>query len=238
MIPKIIHYCWFGGKPLPSLAVRCIESWKRFLPEFEIKRWDESNFDWEKIPFTRKAYSLGKYAFVSDYLRFKALYEEGGVYFDTDVELIKTVAPILKKGSFVAREYDAFSPGPLIATGLGMGVKTGDRLCRYMLDFYEAADSKSFFKGDDTMTVVIPVSDFFYGKGLIKSDRPVEIEDYTVYPPNYFCPMNSMTREVTITPETVAIHHYAASWKSPLNRLKKRIKTLIGPRLTSIIIGK
>ena len=89
MIPKVIHYCWFGGKPLPPLAEKCIASWRKYLPDYEIRRWDETNFDVEAHPYTRDAYAAGLYAFVSDYARFKILFEHGGVYFDTDVEVIR-----------------------------------------------------------------------------------------------------------------------------------------------------
>ena len=102
---KVIHYCWFGGKPLPRSAEKCIASWKKFLPEFEIVRWDESNFDVNAIPYTREAYSAGKYAFVSDYARFWILYHNGGLYFDTDGEVINNLDDILiQLDSFAANE--------------------------------------------------------------------------------------------------------------------------------------
>ena len=95
MIPKIIHYCWFGKKPLPKLALKCIASWKKFLPDYEIKEWNEDNFDVNQIPYTSEAYACKKYAFVSDYARFKIMYEYGGIYFDTDVEVIKPLDDII-----------------------------------------------------------------------------------------------------------------------------------------------
>ncbi len=90
-IPKIIHYCWFGGKPLPKMANKCIASLKKYLPDYEIKQWDESNFDVNIIPYTQQAYEAKKYAFVSDYARFWILYNYGGLYFDTDVKVIKSM---------------------------------------------------------------------------------------------------------------------------------------------------
>lgn len=104
MIPKIIHYCWFGGNPLPELAVKCIESWKKYCPDYEIKRWDESNFDLKCCDYVKEAYQAKKWAFVSDYVRFKVLYDEGGLYFDTDVELIKPIDDILACGPFMGVE--------------------------------------------------------------------------------------------------------------------------------------
>ena len=101
MIPQTIHYCWFGGNPLPESAQKCIASWRRYFPDWEIKEWNESNFDVDSIPYTTQAYRAKKYAFVSDYARFKILYEHGGVYFDTDVEVIKSFNDILGWGPFM-----------------------------------------------------------------------------------------------------------------------------------------
>ena len=104
MIPKIIHYCWFGGNPLPELAMKCIESWRTYFPDYEIKEWNEDNFDVNIIPYTKEAYENKKYAFVSDYARFWILYNHGGIYFDTDVEVIKKMDDIIEKGSFMGCE--------------------------------------------------------------------------------------------------------------------------------------
>ena len=107
MIPKVIHYCWFGRNPLPPLAVKCIESWKKFLPGYEIKEWNEDNFDVNIIPYIQEAYEARKYAFVSDYARFYILYHHGGIYFDTDVEVIKSIDDIIERGAFMGCENEA-----------------------------------------------------------------------------------------------------------------------------------
>ena len=104
MIPKIIHYCWFGGKPLPKSAIKCIKSWRKFFPDYEIKEWNESNFDVNMMTYTREAYAAQKYAFVSDVARFWILYREGGVYFDTDVEVIAPMNDIIESGPFMGVE--------------------------------------------------------------------------------------------------------------------------------------
>lgn len=104
MIPKIIHYCWFGGNPLPELAKKCIKSWEKYFPDYEIKEWNESNFDFNSCNYVKEAYEARKWAFVSDYARFKILYEYGGIYFDTDVEVVNSMEDILKKGAFIGRE--------------------------------------------------------------------------------------------------------------------------------------
>ena len=119
MIPKIIHYCWFGRKALPRSAKKCIESWKKYLPDYEIKEWNEDNFDVNMIPYTQEAYSAKRYAFVSDYARFYILYHYGGIYFDTDVEVIKPIDDILEKGAFMGCETIAEEEIPLyVAPGL------------------------------------------------------------------------------------------------------------------------
>ena len=126
MIPKIIHYCWFGRNPLPDSAQRCIDSWRKFLPDYEIKEWNEDNFDVNSIPYTEQAYKAKKYAFVSDYARFWILYHEGGLYFDTDVEVIKSLDDIICNGNFMGEEsdeghLDAYD-GLGVNSGLGLGI--------------------------------------------------------------------------------------------------------------------
>lgn len=130
MIPKIIHYCWFGRNPLPELAQKCIASWKKYLPDYEIKEWNEDNFDVNIIPYTAEAYAQKKYAFVSDYARFWILHKYGGIYFDTDVEVIRPIDDIIARGNFMGFETD---PNPAkgdasegsVAPGLGLGVAPG-----------------------------------------------------------------------------------------------------------------
>ena len=115
MIPKVIHYCWFGRNPLPKDAIICINSWKKNLPDFEIKEWNEDNFDVNMIPYTAEAYAAKKYAFVSDFARFWILYKHGGLYFDTDVEVIKPLDDIIARGNFMA--YECPSPEAYLITG-------------------------------------------------------------------------------------------------------------------------
>ena len=132
---KVIHYCWFGGKPLPRSAEKCIASWKKFLPKYEIRRWDESNFDVNAIPYTREAYAAGKYAFVSDYARFWILFHHGGVYFDTDVEIVSPMYDILETGSFLGIETRNSSM-ITVNPGLGFAASRGSSLLGEFLDLY------------------------------------------------------------------------------------------------------
>ena len=132
-IPKIIHYCWFGGKELPESAKKCIDSWKRFFPDYKIKEWNESNFDINYCDYTKEAYEAKKWAFVSDVARFKILYENGGFYFDTDVEVIKSFDDIISNGAFMGFENDKKC---LVNPGLGLGVEAGNQFYKEMLDLY------------------------------------------------------------------------------------------------------
>ena len=130
MIPKVIHYCWFGGNPLPASAKKCIASWRKYLPDYEIKEWNESNFDVNIIPYTAEAYKAKKYAFVSDYARFWIFYKYGGLYFDTDVEVIKNMDDIIAKGPFMGCENEAKAG----ATPVQLGVAPGLGLYGEILD--------------------------------------------------------------------------------------------------------
>ena len=126
MIPKVIHYCWFGGKPLPELARRCLASWQKFLPDYTIKQWNEQNYDVTQVPFVKDAYEAGNYSYVSDYVRFDVLYREGGIYFDTDVEVVAPIDDIMARGPWVGKEQDGGDGEPLIvASGLGMAAEPG-----------------------------------------------------------------------------------------------------------------
>lgn len=207
MIPKKIHYCWFGGNELPELAKQCISSWKKYLPDYEIIEWNESNYDIEKNRYIREAYSKKKYAFVSDFARFDILNNYGGIYFDTDVEVIKDITNLIEKGSFVGLE----SPG-LINTGLGMAGSINEKIFKEVIDSYE---KDSFINSDGTMnlkTVVYRVSEIFEKYGLSKQDEFQFIQNINIYPVEYFCPKSPKTMNLLITNNTYTIHHYDASW--------------------------
>ena len=213
LIPKIIHFCWFGKNPLPELSQKCIASWKKFLPDYEIKEWNEENYDVRKIPYTAQAYDVKKYAFVSDYARFDILYQHGGLYFDTDVEVIKPLDEILKRGAFVGVE----SAGALNA-GLGLASPAASPIYKEILDSYK---NSSFIKDDGSMdltTVVTRVSDIFRKHGFSDKNEIQEIEGIAVYPSEYFCPKNYKTGKLKITNKTYTIHHYEATWVCGYNK--------------------
>lgn len=216
MIPKIIHYCWFGKNPLPDLAVKCIESWKVHFPDYEIIEWNEENFDVNIVPYTAEAYRAKKYAFVSDYARFWILHKYGGLYFDTDVEVIKNMDDIIAKGAFMGCELcpDRVNGGfkPAIAPGLGLGVEPGNKLYEKILESYKNKHLFDF-KGLITETVVGIVTKLLTCNQKVLDLRQIcEIEGVTIYPSDYFCPIIAYTGEMNITENTRSIHHYTATW--------------------------
>ena len=225
MIPKIIHYCWFGGAPLPKEYEKYIDSWRRLMPEYEVRRWDENNYDVNCIPFSAEAYSVGKYAYVSDYARLRILYEHGGVYFDTDVELIKPIDDILAKGPFMAFEKNTNAKvGEMhnVAVGLGFAVEPKNPVIREVLDFYE---SHHYIYPDGHMeqiTIVKIVTDILKSHGLSRCDVPTTVGGITVYPWDYFCPVEFLSSKLEITGNTRTIHHYSASWMSWSDKLKMK----------------
>mgnify|MGYP005749722427 CR=1 FL=1 len=226
-IPPIIHYCWFGGNPLPELAVKCIESWKKYFPEYEIKEWNENNFDLNCCDYVREAYEAKKWAFVSDYARFWILYNYGGLYFDTDVEVIKPMDNIIEKGSFMGCEpylrhpnEEAYVEGnSVVNSGLGLGLSKGLSIAKEILENYEYDHFILPEKGGPK-TVVQRVTEILVKHGFVPADQIQSVADVYIYPIDYFCPMNYNTGELTITNNTYTIHHYIASW---LNEREKRI---------------
>lgn len=221
MIPKVVHYCWFGGNQLPDDAKKCIESWRKFFPEYEIKEWNERNFDVNCCDYVKEAYAAQKWAFVSDYARFWILYHEGGLYFDTDVEVIKDMSDIIAKGAFMGCETDN-----KCAPGLG--------LYKEILDYYEKIHF--FIEGNTTETVVTHTSKILKSHGWVGNGEIEQIEGVTIYPPEYFCPMDYKTGKLDITPNTRSIHWYTASWQSSYSKAKTKLQQLLGPSLTSEII--
>lgn len=219
MIVKTIHYCWFGRNPKPELVKKCIDSWKKNCPEYEIKEWNEDNFDVNCCDYVREAYEAKKWAFVSDYCRFFVLFQYGGIYLDTDVELLKTLEQLNE--NFVGFE----SPNK-VNSGLIRGAKSGDLICKHMLESY----SKSHFRKKDgtldLLTVCDRETEILCSLGLKRDNSLQDISGTTVYPSEFFNPMDMETGKLHITDNTVSIHHYAASWISKKEQLRGRIAQL------------
>lgn len=237
MIPKVIHYCWFGHQPLPPLAEKCIRSWRKHMPDYEIKRWDESCFDVNRIAYTSEAYRVGKYAFVSDYARLWILYHYGGVYFDTDVEVLKSFEPILAQGAFMGCQNDGTdSPDRMdidVNTGLGIAAQSGLAVYRDLLQLYSGL---SFIHPDGSYnlkTVVEYTTKILtenYGLQNLKGIQ--KLGEITIYPTEYFNPKEYYTGNMNITNNTYSIHHYSMSWMG-----KKAVASFYAKRWLAKILG-
>ncbi len=233
MIPKKIHYCWFGGNPLTEIAKKCIDSWKKFFPDYEIIEWNEQNFDVYCNDYVKEAYENKKWAFVSDYARFKILYEEGGLYFDTDVEVVKDMSKIIEQGSFMGAESLT-----TVNPGLGIGASKGLEFYKIVLEDYE----KSHFKNEDgtinLTTIVERTTKFLEKYGLKEINKIENFKEITIYPKEYFCPINYETNELTLTDETYSIHHYTASWYDETQKcalkLKRKFNRFLPKRIADI----
>lgn len=236
MIPKIIHYCWFGRNPLPPLALECIASWKKFLPDYEIREWNEDNFDVNIIPYTAEAYRQKKFAFVSDYARFWILYKYGGLYFDTDVEVIRPMNDIIERGAFMGFETDPDgenSPQKYppryafgVNVGLGCGFEAGNDFVKDLLEKYEGLLFEDPRMSPMLKTVVSHVTDALVRRGLECKKGIQKIGNVTIYPHEYFAPINVISGRLHITEKTRTIHRYMGSWNE--NRSwKYRIKILV-----------
>jgi len=206
MIPKKIHYCWFGGNPLPELAQKCIASWKQYCPDYEIIEWNESNFDINCCDYVREAYEAKKWAFVSDVARLHALVNYGGIYMDTDVEVLKPLDDIL-----CYEAVSGFEAKDRIPTGL-MACREGQPLFVELLHEYDEAH---FIKEDgsyDTTTNVTRITNTCLRYGLKLDNTLQTVNGFTLFPYDYFCPKDYETKEVTITDNTYTIHHFDGSW--------------------------
>lgn len=241
MIPKTIHYCWFGRNPLPESAKKCIASWRKYLPDYEIIEWNEDNFDVDSIPYTTQAYQAKKYAFVSDYARFKILYEHGGLYFDTDVEVIKPMDDIIAHGPFMGFEIDPCTERPYGAVnpGLGIcGVKGMDAFQR-ILDYYRTLN---FIKADGSYNITDAVVNITTRElvklGLQNQCTIQKMDNLTIYLSEYFNPFDDATGRLRKTSNTHTIHWYSKTWMTvnPTRQWMSRIlHRLFGNKMCSCI---
>ena len=253
MIPKIIHYCWFGRNPLPELAQRCIASWRKFLPDYEIWEWNDNvnpnlnenenekrcelfdrklSFDVNMIPYTAEAYRQKKYAFVSDYARFWILYHYGGIYFDTDVEVIRPMDDIIAQGNFMGFEVDPDGenmPGKYaprycfgVNPGVGVGIEKGHPFIKRMMEIYSKLKFQpvpmdiAWYK-----TIVAYTTEELCRWGLKNIKSIQEVEGIRIYPRVYFSPINVISGKCTISEETYSIHRFTSTWSESNNKTIK-----------------
>ncbi len=223
MIPKTIHYCWFGGKPKPTSVLRCIDSWRKYCPDYEVKEWNEGNFDVYVLPYTRDAYQAGKYAFVSDVARFQVLYQEGGVYFDTDVEVIRPIDDLVERGAFMGWEKPDALGNMHVAPGLGLAAPKHFPFYKEVLDGFASLPYYLENGQWNPYTMIPLVTDLLKQKGLRVDGTFQNVNVINIYPADYLCPMDSLTGKIELTDNTHTIHHYSMSWLPKLSQWRVKV---------------
>ena len=237
MIPKIIHYIWLGDKPLPKIAEKCIKSWKKYCPDYEIKRWDESNLNLDCCEYAKQAFNEKKYAFVSDAVRFDILFNYGGIYLDIDVELYASLDKFLEDTAVLAFENeDAIAPGLILAS------EKGNKYIGELLDLYKK-DSFILENGSQNLeTVCTKVTNYLFERGLVLNNQNQKVLDFSIYSSDYFCPKSLSDGKIRKTQNTVAVHHYYGSWKTKSSKFKSRvlqfIKRIIGQKTINKLKAK
>lgn len=230
-IPKKIHYVWVGGKPLPSFQQKCIDSWRKYLPEYEIIEWNEKNFDINANRYCREAYEAKKFAFVSDYIRIYVLYHFGGIYMDTDVEVVKS----FDDEFLTCESFSGYETPTSISTGI-MGSVAGQALFEKLLSFYDSA----VFKNEDgtlnIITNVAIITEIAKENGFVPDNTRKSILGFTVFPQTYFCPLSHDTDETCFTEKTYTIHHFSGTWCNRKTRFvvrwnhtwKRKVERIVG----------
>lgn len=215
MIPKIIHYCWFGKGKKPASFYAYLETWKNHMPDYEIKEWNEDNFDINCCKYVSQAYQAKKYAFVSDYVRIYALYNEGGVYFDTDVEVIQSFDALLSNQFFIGYESQ---------DKLGTSVISSEKGFWLLNSFLDNYTNKEFFRKDGSMnlmTNVALISQIIQENGIVLDNKTKTEKGITLYEFTYFSPYSSLTNKMVKSDNTYSIHRFSGSW-FPLYYLAER----------------
>lgn len=221
MIPRKIHYCWFGNSEKNELAKQCIASWKKYCPDCEIIEWNETNYDVTKNKYMHEAYQAKRWSFVSDYARLDIVCEHGGVYLDTDVELVRPIDDLLDGNGFIGFEIPVDN-AYTVNTGQGFGAKPQDSVVSAMLKQY---DTLRFVQEDGTHN--LQPCPYYNTKalvemGLIPDNTQQTIDNMTVYPTEFFCPVNWHTKKCNVTSNTFSVHHFNASWLTDAEKKKRR----------------
>lgn len=234
MIPKVIHYCWVGGKPIPEKMKACIASWRRIMPDAEIREWNEKNYDFHAVPYMDEAYKARKWGFVPDYARLDIIYRHGGIYLDTDVEMLKPLDPLLGSGfcGFESRDY--------VALGLIFAAEAGDETVKALRDAYEGLHFTNPDGAVNQKPSPVLQTEELRKFGLKPDDGTVQsVGTLRVYPKEYFAPKD-LDGHCTITANTYCIHHYEASWM-PLRwwifrKARHALEAVLGTRLTMVLV--
>lgn len=223
MIPKVIHYCWFGKSEKSELVIKCIESWKKYCPDFKIIEWNEETYDVTKNKYMYQAYQMKRWGFVTDYVRLDVVYRYGGIYLDTDVELVRSIDELLETEGFIGFEK---TPGENLAsvfvnTGQGFGAVAFHSAVKEMLDVY---DRLIFMKEGEENLKTCPYynTEALVKLGLKQVNTYQDIDGFRIYPTDYFCPINWKTQKCEMTQNTYSIHHFNASWLSAKEKRKRK----------------
>ena len=239
MIPKIIHYCWIGKKPLPPLAKKCIASWQRIMPDYEIKLWNEENYNFRKNPFMQNAYRQKAYAFVPDYARLDIIYNYGGIYLDTDVEVLKPFDEFLKYPAFCGFESKDF-----VALGLGFGAQKGNKIIKQLMRPYETMD---FSLNDDILkqaslyskteaekwqkeglvpSPLLQTQILSQDFGLKQNNTRQSLGEIEIFPSIYFCPRDKYFAPI-YDERAYSVHHFMGSWIPAQTKIKVKLVRLL-----------
>ena len=225
MIPKKLHYCWFGRNPKPLLAKKCMKSWRKLCSDYEIIEWNEDNYDLSKAPiYVQQAYAAKKWAFVTDYVRLQVVYENGGIYLDTDVQLLKKLDPLLDNQAYFGFETEEF-----VATGLGFGAVQGLPILKELMEDYH---NSPFVLVDGSFNLTpCPVlnTEVFLRHGL-RQDNSMQVLDGAVriLPTEYLRPREYEPNKFKLTENTYSIHWYGGSW-TEIPRAKQELNRILEP---------
>ena len=231
MIPRIIHYCWFGRSPMPELALKCIDSWHQHMPDWEYKLWNEDNFDINQNTYAKEAYEAGKFAFVSDYVRLWALVKEGGVYLDTDVEVFKSLEDLLSYSAFAGFEGSKYHPmGTCVIASEAYG-----QWAQEMLRHYENRHFLREYRFFDLTTNVQYISAIMRGQGFVQNGEEQEYKDLHIFPVDFFCPRQT-TGEYLRTENTYCDHLGLGSWSESGGGWKAAVGRMLGPRIMPALV--
>lgn len=209
MIPKIIHYCWFGGKPIPEKNKKCINSWKEFCPDYEIIEWNESNYDVKKNKYMIEAYNSQNWGFVPDFARLDIIYNYGGIYLDTDVEIIKSLDPLLNEKAFMG-----FEDGYHVSPGLGFGAEKGNSTVKMIMDAIYKDRAFILSDGNYDTTASPKMNTAFLIQLGLKTDNSMQLinNSLKILPKDYLCPKDFFSGKLCVTNNTYSIHHFDGSW--------------------------
>jgi mannosyltransferase OCH1-like enzyme len=230
-IPKTIHYCWFGSKPLPAKYTKFIASWKEKMPDYEFKLWNESNFDVNICEFTKQVAQSQKWGFIVDYIRAWAVYNYGGIYLDTDVEVLRSFDDLLENECFAGFEDEKFvNPGSIF------GGQKNCAVAKELLEFYSTYNFiKENGKPNTTPSPII-FTNLLLKHGLQQNNSFQKLENFTAYPTEFFCPATIFGKH-QITKNTFSIHHFENSWGSPAQKFRGTIKKILGSKVYDAIFN-